>query len=524
MSKVAPYIYLMFTAVVALPLKAQYAADIFRYSESNQTGTARFQGLGGNHAALGGDASTIFGNPAGLGFYNRSEISISPAVTSFNTSSKYTDGIMTDAKSNFNIAQASLVITSQPSFQRKWKRTSLGISFSRQQSFQDRYSYGGLNNKSAMVDKIVQDANGRNLTVADMNADFESDPSNGGPLAFSLPAAYYQMYLINPTYSSPTATIPDWEPLDRNSVVNQYGNYDATGANTQWNISYGGNYDDKLYVGGSVGFSRLRYKYTRYNEDNYVNSPELISTNQSEELSVTGNGANLSLGIIYKFNPVFQLGGVLTTPTWTAIKETFNQNVAAEYVDGLVSDGQGGLITPPYTNLNIATNEFVYSAISPFKGSLGGTLFFQNKGFITGTVEYVGYSGMGGRTTYLSSTDNNNFRTDTKAEIKDTFRNTVNARIGGELRAGVFRGRLGFAYIADPYMARSDGTKRDKYLMSAGVGVRNSRFFADLGATFSTYKSLYSPYILNNPEDYSTAEVSNKTVNVMLTVGTFFGR
>ena len=524
MSKVAPYIYLIFAAVITLPLKAQYAADIFRYSESNQTGTARFQGLGGNHAALGGDASTIFGNPAGLGFYNRSEISISPAVSNFNTSSSYIDKITTDAKSNFNIAQASIVITSQPSFQRKWRRTSLGISFSRQQSFQDRYSYGGLNNKSAMVDKVVQDANGRRLTVADVEGDFESDPSKGGPLAYSLPAAYYQMYLISPTFSSPTATVPTWEPLDRNSVVNQYGNYDATGASTQWNISYGGNYDDKLYIGGTVGFSRLRYKYTRYHEDSYVDSPELISTTQSEELNVTGNGANLSLGIIYKFNPMFQLGGLLTTPTWTAIKETFSQNVGAEYVDGLVSDGEGGLITPPYTNLDLAANEFVYSAISPFKGSLGGTFFFQNKGFITGTLEYIGYAGMGARTSYLNSTDNSNFKSDTKAEVKDTFRNTVNARIGAEYRAGVFRGRLGLAYLADPYLSRNEGTKRDKLLMSAGVGFRNSRFFADLGATFSTYKSLYSPYVLNNPEDYSTAEISNKSLNVMLTVGTFFGK
>jgi hypothetical protein len=46
----------------------QYAADALRYSEMNQTGSARFQALGGNHASLGGDPSAIHGNPAGLGF------------------------------------------------------------------------------------------------------------------------------------------------------------------------------------------------------------------------------------------------------------------------------------------------------------------------------------------------------------------------------------------------------------------------------------------------------------------------
>jgi hypothetical protein len=67
----------------------QYAGDALRYSEMNQTGSARFQALGGNHAAIGGDPSSIFGNPAGLGFYNRSEISISPAVTVAGTKTNY---------------------------------------------------------------------------------------------------------------------------------------------------------------------------------------------------------------------------------------------------------------------------------------------------------------------------------------------------------------------------------------------------------------------------------------------------
>lgn len=518
MTKLRAFGMTVFVLICSTPIFAQYAADVFRYSEINQTGTARFQAIGGNHSALGGDPSTISGNPAGLGFYNRSEITFTPAVTGINTKTNYIDGTTSFNKSNFNIGQASLVITSQPNFQRKWKRSSFGISYSRQQSFQDGYNYGGLNNNSAYVDQVVEKANrGTGTPLTQLENDFEASPTNGGPIAYSVPAAYYQMYLISPS----NATGPPYTALDQTSTTNQYGTFNSTGSNSQWNIAYAGNYNDKLYIGGSVAFSRIRYNYDRTFQDNYVKSPELIQTQHNEGLSVTGNGINLSLGVIYKINPIVQFGGVLTTPTFTAIKETFNQSISARYVDNLVSSSDGTLITPPYESLPIAANDFQYSMVSPFRGSFGATVFAQSNGFVTASLEYVGYSGMNVKTKYLSSTENDQFKSDTKAEIKDTYRNTVNLRIGGEYKVGILGLRLGVAYLADPYLDRSE-IKRNKLLYSAGLGVRKSKFFADLTGTLSSYKTAFTPYVLNNVAKYSSVNIKNTPVNVMLTVGTFF--
>jgi hypothetical protein len=516
-----PYLWASLTAALLTSSSSygQYAADALRYSEMDQTGSARFQSLGGNHAALGGDPSAIHGNPAGLGFYSRSELSISPGFTSIGTKTNYLGTNNSDNKGNVNLAQASLVIASQPGFQRKWKRSSLGISFSRQQSFQDTYLYSGRNNRSSYLDQVVEDANFNKTSVSQLETDFESTGSgNGGPVAYSIPAAYYQMYLLNPT----TSAGPPYNALDQNSAVDQTGTYNATGANTQWTLAYAGNLNDKFYIGANIGFSRLRYKYSRTFRDDYATSPELISIQQDEDFTVTGSGVNLSVGVIYKINPVFQLGGVLISPTFTSVKETFSQFVNAQYVDGQVTGPDGTLITPPYTSIPIAPNDFEYSLTSPFRGNLGGTFFIQDKGFITGTIEYVGYSGMRARTSYLSSGDNTNFKNDTKSEIVDTYRNTVNFRLGGEFRAKTFRGRLGAAYISDPYVNRNDGISRDKLLFSAGVGVRTSRFFADLTGTYSTYKSAFTPYVVNNVQDYSSVSIKSNPVNVVVTLGTFF--
>jgi hypothetical protein len=55
------------------------------FSQTAPSGSARFQALGGNHSALGADISSNSSNPAGLGFYTRSEFSISLLFKSIQT-------------------------------------------------------------------------------------------------------------------------------------------------------------------------------------------------------------------------------------------------------------------------------------------------------------------------------------------------------------------------------------------------------------------------------------------------------
>ena len=519
MTKPGIWIGIFCGLTLSLPTFAQYASDAFRYSEINQTGSARFQGLGGNHTALGGDASSISGNPAGLGFYTRSEVSISPSITNFGTKSSYIDNSVSDSKSNFNIAQASLVITSQPSFQRKWKRSSLGISYSRQQSFHNRFSYSGLNNRSAYVDKIVDNLNNGNVTEATLNQDYLPGSATELPLAYSEAAAFYGMQYIYPTTNSG----PPYARDDRQSPSQQSGIFESKGAQTQWSVTYAGNYDDKLYIGGSVGFTRTKYDYTHSFTDVFSAPTVFTGATSNEGLSVSGNGINATFGVIYKVSPIVQLGGSLTSPTFMAMKETFTQSLQANYIKGSILDDNGADVGPLENDIPVAPNDFEYSITSPLRASLGATVFAGSNGFVTGSLEYVGYGAMRVRTKFYStSADNNAFRDDYKAEIKDTYKGAVNARLGGEYRAGIWRGRLGLAYLSDPYKFDSDDIKRDKLLFSIGAGVRNSRFFADVSGTYNAFKSVYTPYVLNNTADYASAKINNHTVNVVLSIGTFF--
>src|SRR5690606_16848841 len=64
-------------STLCITAKGQYLQDVLRFSQPEQGATARFKGLGNAQTALGGDLSSISGNPAGLGFFGQSDFSIS---------------------------------------------------------------------------------------------------------------------------------------------------------------------------------------------------------------------------------------------------------------------------------------------------------------------------------------------------------------------------------------------------------------------------------------------------------------
>jgi hypothetical protein len=484
-----------------LPSYAQYASDAFRFSEIHQTGSARFQGIGGGHASLGGDVSSLVSNPAGLGFYTRSEMNISGGLTSINTNSNYIGQPANDSKLNPNLTQFSFVFAgTENSPRRKWRRSAWGISYSRQQSFQNSFMYSGLNTESAMVDKAIDDANYFGYTVGDLENDFDNN------YAYSLPAAYYQLYMLDPTTESGPPYLR-FDDINNNPISpsRQTGSFDSKGAHTQWTLAYGGNYDDKLYIGGSVGLSKIRYDYTHTLRDDFTSNNSAIRTSvYDEQLRVNGSGVNASLGMIYKPNRIFQVGVNLTTPTYTWISETFSELISADN-----------------DFIEMAPNDFDYRLTSPFRGSVGGTYFAGANGFITGTLEFVGYQGMGLSTTQLSSDQNADFKRNNRTEISNTFKNAVNARIGGEYRLGVTSLRAGLAYMSDPYKSQPDNIRRQRIIPSLGAGFRTERFYMDISGSYTGYKSTFTPYMLDQYAFYD-ANIQNKRVNVVLSLGTYF--
>src|SRR6266487_2894623 len=104
----------IFIAVCLCVLTKAYAqepADALRYSFITQSGSARNQAIGGAGASLGGEFSTLFMNPAGLGFYKTNEFVFSGAYNLQKFKSTYKGELSSLSKNNFN-AQASGILFS----------------------------------------------------------------------------------------------------------------------------------------------------------------------------------------------------------------------------------------------------------------------------------------------------------------------------------------------------------------------------------------------------------------------------
>jgi hypothetical protein len=136
---------------------AQLVDDALRYSQVFYTGTARFMSMGGAFTALGGDLSSLSQNPAGIGVFRSSEISLTPQLFNIRTTASLNGYNTSDYIYNFNLAQAGMVANIID------KSSESGL-----QSLNFGYSYNKTNN---LNQSIIIDGTGEYSSMADFWAD-----------------------------------------------------------------------------------------------------------------------------------------------------------------------------------------------------------------------------------------------------------------------------------------------------------------------------------------------------------------
>src|SRR5689334_14039954 len=81
---------------------SQIPEDALKFSWGSPYGTARNQAIGGAAGSLGGDISSLFMNPAGLGFYKTGELVLSPGFSILKNKADFRGSSGSDNKSAFN--------------------------------------------------------------------------------------------------------------------------------------------------------------------------------------------------------------------------------------------------------------------------------------------------------------------------------------------------------------------------------------------------------------------------------------
>ncbi|MEM9983303.1 MAG: hypothetical protein AAF734_12465, partial [Bacteroidota bacterium] len=215
-----------------------------------------------------------------------------------------------------------------------------------------------------------------------------------------------------------------------------------------------------------------------------ANDLELQSFSFEEELRMTGNGINFTLGLIGKPVNWLNIGITATTPTLYNIQE--DQRI-------LVTGNSVGF-SP--VSAEVLPLEYNFTLRTPLRVAGGATAFIGKKGFLTGEIEYITYDNMS------VEGDGDDLAADDET-IRNFYDPVLNFRGGAEYRNGVLRLRAGAAYLQSPISEDIDGLNRDILTLSGGVGIKLPQGYVDFTLSNTTYQSVDNPYTLSNGAFFS---------------------
>ncbi len=241
------------------------------YDNISSLGTARYSAMAGSMGALGGDASVLNTNPAGLGVFITDDISASLAINSNKSTASLAGKSTSQNISKANLGNANGVLSFQSNEQNAWKFVNVGINYVTQNVSDKLQSPGNANITSA----IHQDDD-KNKPITDYNI--------------------FEGHL-----------------------------YETIGHRSKLNLGIGGNYNNKLYIGAAVNFSSVNIE--QYNEvkvSSLNTGRAKYFSRQNTPYIEDADGFSLSLGIIGKLSNAVRLGASIESPTWYSIDREYN--------------------------------------------------------------------------------------------------------------------------------------------------------------------------------------------------------
>jgi hypothetical protein len=506
---------LIFTATIlflTLSVDAQdFVSNALLFSRSQPTGSARIQAMGGPKAAIGGDYSSALINPAGLGMYNRNEVTITPGLNFINSNSTYY-GVSSPAESRsaFAIPGFSLVLNMPSDRETGYLGGSFSISLTRTNDFHQDFRYQAVNNQNSIIDYFIEDAG--TINPDDLLYD---DVDGPGSYFYSLTALGYNNYLIEDLYDENNNITGYGTVLDFNRVTQEEIS-ERKGSQSQWNLSYGANFNDKFFAGATIGIASIRYKLSQvFIEDNFgynPDAPEALSDFRiTETYDIRGSGVNLALGAIYRPVDFIQVGASILTPTFFGITDKYQARIESNWNNFEYYEGDDPLnnVYQEFPEEQISE----YNITTPLKINAGVT-FIQKFGLLSANIEYLNY----GRAKYSSDLAGE-FSNDNE-DIKNAYNRVLNLSLGAEFRHDIMRLRLGGNFMSDPY--NEADVNRSITTLAAGIGARLEKFFIDFAVNHSTSKTERIPYFTLVGDADPLAKIKFSSTKYLMTVGFTF--
>lgn len=508
-----------------LPAAAQDTYESARLLGSDLNGTARYVGMGGAMDALGADISTISTNPAGIGLFRHSTISLSLGLQSQQDVQKF-DGLN---KTVMSFDQMGFVYS-----QRISDRSFINVGFNYHKSHNFDQILSAANSLSGCSQNGLTYEKGR-LGYASKGGYTLDFNKNGDVIGWDGSSDYRAQTYSQADYMNANVLLLD--PDDEYFYFNDANAYSFDRAHRGWiadfDFNLSGNHQDRIFWGFTIGVKSVNYKgYSEYAETLLDNEGVCGSVAYADERKIKGTGFEVKVGVIVR--PIeespFRFGLSVSTPTWYNLTSKNSSFMLNNTPYGAWDDGRSE-----------ESYDFHFYTPWKFGASIGHTI---GSSVALGLgYEYSDYGASQNRIIDgYDYYDNAESSTDElmKRNTEKALKGVHNLKAGIEFKPDpALAIRFGYNYVSAAY--NTDGV-RDMMIDSPGVmyssttdyvnwkgtnritcglGYKTGGFSVDLAYQYSATNGEFHPF-----QEYAgrvtTTDVSNKRHNVLMTLGYTF--
>lgn len=465
-----------------------YAQDMFDAMKANRLdikGTARYMSMGGAFVSLGGDASSLKDNPAGLGVYRSSEASLTLNYDNIGTRMGWNNAWNNANNHSFMMNQADVILT-MPSNNKNKGLLSHNFAFGYQRLtnyHRSVFARSGAGQDASLTDNMSAYANRNNQPLAP-DVFFEENDTYNNPSVGWLSVLGYDAGLM--AYDSAATSLPWYSVLDMGEQVSPSQKMIERGYLDQYNFGWGCNINNRFYVGLGINLMSYEYRLSSVYEETFL-GPKGGGFSLNSYISTSGLGVNAAVGLIARPVDFLRLGAAIQTPTAWSMNDRSNGKLLAEKE----------YATPDWTQ--------EYQLETPFKINAGASVMLAKSGLIS--VEYE-YNNM--RSTRLLGADGDatSFAV-INQDARDMFKDVHRMKAGAEWWViSNLALRAGYAYQTE--LMREDAcryvmtntTRTDMqyaieggtHYISAGLGYRTDLFFVDVAYQYKRMSEELYPF------------------------------
>ena len=471
------------------------SSDMYELSQVNfGFGTARSMAMAGAFTSLGGDVSAMALNPAGLGMYRTNDFSITPMI-SFQNAKNSAANWGDNARSRFSMGSVGLLLNVFEGSDAGLISLNFGFGYNRIADLNYRYGFHSASAPSTSPLRSITDVFSMQLGSAGLF------PSGEGKLNYDFRDAYfwggilaYNGWLLDAEGSGADRYWTNANCIGINAGVGHTLGVESRGSIGEYDISMGMNFNNKVYVGATLGLQVVDWKRDFYYSEDYLyngqtpiagydESGEPIVLSDAAEwmdydqmVNISGTGVNFKVGIIYRPIPALRFGMAIHTPTFYSLERDYQAFMGTNY--SLPLNGNNGDLTPVLSD----TGENAWDFTSPTRLMLGASYTIAKMAIISVDYERTWYNGI--RMKHVPN-GFDIYPADYRAQMKENYKGANTLRAGVELKPVPFISlRAGYGLSAGmlrhdkaEYTSRPQNYRTEA--ITAGVGFSFGRTTLD---------------------------------------------